>query len=215
MRLVYSPASPFSRKARLIALEHGVPLDLDLRVVWSDDARVEEVNPLRKIPALVVSPDLTLFNSQTICAYLWTETLRRGERSWQDVNLEALADGALDAAVQIVYETTRRPARLSWPDWIVRQSLKVEGALDHLERATGAPPGGPFTIGEAALACAIGYLRWRLPGRWPTTRPGLDRWAAAVAERPSMRATGYEYPPGAPPPQEVISIENQDHGGDN
>ena len=60
-------------------------------------------------------------------------------------------------------------------------------ALDALERARFAEPP---TIGEIAVACAIGYLDFRdvMPG-WRDTRPKLGDWYEAFAKYPAMIAT--------------------------
>jgi glutathione S-transferase len=60
-------------------------------------------------------------------------------------------------------------------------------SLDALERARFAETP---TIGEVAVACAIGYLDFRLPElNWRDTRPQLRDWYEAFAKYPSMQST--------------------------
>jgi glutathione S-transferase len=46
------------------------------------------------------------------------------------------------------------------------------------------------TIGEIAVACALGYIDFRLPDLdWKGSRPKLSAWYARFREYPSMKAT--------------------------
>ena len=49
---------------------------------------------------------------------------------------------------------------------------------------------GPVTIGQIAVACALGYLDFRLPEEdWHKAHPKLDCWYASWMERESMKVT--------------------------
>ena len=46
------------------------------------------------------------------------------------------------------------------------------------------------TIGEISVACAIGYVEFRMPDLdWKSSRPKLSAWYARFCEYPSMKAT--------------------------
>jgi glutathione S-transferase len=63
----------------------------------------------------------------------------------------------------------------------------VGRSLDALERARFAEPP---TIGEIAVACAIGYLDFRLPElAWRDTRPHLREWYEGFSKYPAMQET--------------------------
>lgn len=198
MRLWLNPASPFARKVRVLARETGL------------DGRIEEIsvmvspvkphpdlareNPLVKIPALSTDEG-TLYDSPVICEYL--DSLHQGARMfppsgpqrWHQLRLQALGDGMLDAAVLMRYESAVRPQALQWADWVAGQLGKVRSGLDALEQACPGW-GSRFSIGELTAACVLGYLDFRFPDvEWRKSRPALARWYAAVAERPSMKAT--------------------------
>ncbi|MGC9954060.1 MAG: glutathione S-transferase N-terminal domain-containing protein [Rhizomicrobium sp.] len=197
MKLYMSPASPFSRKARIIIRE----LDLERLVeeIPTNPATSEElrkVNPLGKIPALVLDDGSTLIDSPVICEYLnelgggkffpgmsiWREVSGR----WRALTLQALGDGVADAAVARVYEG-RRPEELQNKDAIAKYMTVIGRSLDALERARFTEPP---TIGEVAVACAIGYLDFRLPElNWRDSRPKLRDWYEGFAKYPAMQAT--------------------------
>ena len=103
---------------------------------------------------------------------------------------QALADGILEAGILARYESLR-PKELRWPDWTEGQMRKVRGAVAALEAEIGQGLlRGPLTIGQIAVGCALGYLDFRYASlEWRNGAPGLGRWYADFAERPSMRQT--------------------------
>jgi glutathione S-transferase len=65
--------------------------------------------------------------------------------------------------------------------------LAIEAALDALERIKLTDPP---TIGEIAVACALGYVDFRLTDLdWRTSRPKLSGWYGTFCEYPAMKAT--------------------------
>ena len=73
-----------------------------------------------------------------------------------------------------------------------RQMETVLAGLDALERVKFADPP---TIGEITVACAIGYVEFRMPDLdWKSSRPNLSAWYAKICERPSMKATAAAAP---------------------
>lgn len=198
MKLWYSPASPFVRKVRTVAHEAGRELEL-VRVntnVIESDSELRSRNPLGKIPALELDDGRVLFDSRVACAYLVSnlsgsplnpadERLR-----FDALVLEALADGILDAAVNIRYETALRPEAYRWSDWIDGQMLKVDTALDTVEKKWISSLNGDVTVGVIAAACMLGYLDFRYPDLgWDTNRPELAKWFADFRQRDSFRKT--------------------------
>jgi len=198
LTLYYNTASPFVRKARVVAMECGLHDDLALEQVAGHptDAGTLPVqrNPLGKIPVLERPDGPALYDSRVICRYL--DHLGGGRlypeppRLWETLTLEAMADGICDAAVLMVYETRSRPEGLQYPDWVEAQWAKISRALDALETLWIARLRGPLDVGAIALGCALGYLDFRHEGRgWRDGRPALAEWYAEFAQRESMVAT--------------------------
>ena len=115
MKLVGSLTSPYVRKARIVLAEKKIDYEFVLDSPWLDGTGVPDLNPLGKIPVLVLDDDTRLFDSRVIVEYLdgmapnskllpSTARERALVKRW-----EALADGMTDAAVAIVLES-RRPA---------------------------------------------------------------------------------------------------------
>jgi len=100
------------------------------------------------------------------------------------LGLQALADGIADAAVARIVEG-RQPEPNQTQ--IAHQMKAVEAGLNALERVKFMDPP---TIGEIAVACALGYIDFRMPDLdWRASRPKLSAWYAKFREYPSMKAT--------------------------
>ncbi|MCS6779366.1 MAG: glutathione S-transferase [Geminicoccaceae bacterium] len=199
MRLHTSPASPFGRKVMVVLHETGLVAEVERRdaslTPLAPDEAVCAANPLGKIPCLELDDGTALYDSRVICEYL--DGLHAGARLFPDkgparfeaLRLQALADGILDTAVGLRYETFLRPEAYRWPEWIAAQKQKIARALDRLEREC-AGFGERIDIGTLAIAVALGYLDFRFAAdRWRDGRPALAAWQAQIAERPSLRAT--------------------------
>lgn len=198
MKLYTNAASPFARKCRIIAQELGLTLE-EVRTLPMQEPDFRRINPLGKIPALVLDDGSVLIDSPVICEYLNEKgggkffpahtLMRQATNKWKALGLQALGDGIADAAVAFVIEgrqaSINETAR-------ARHMAAVEAGLDGLERAKF---NDPVTIGEIAVACALGYLDFRMPDfDWKASRPKLAAWFAAFSERPSLKATA----PAAP-----------------
>jgi glutathione S-transferase len=197
MKLYYSPASPYVRKVRVLALETGLMENIELAAVSltpiGPDANLCGDNPIGKIPTLVRDDGSALYDSRVICEYLDAQHNGKrmfpdnGDARWNAVRRQALADGILDAAVGTRYETFLRPEEFRWPDWINAQLTKVRRSLDAIESET---LGDIVDIGTISVACALGYLDFRYPDEgWRDSRPKLAAWYQKFAKRPSMRET--------------------------
>ena len=62
-----------------------------------------------------------------------------GPARWRVLVDQALADGVMDAAVLVRYESATRPEKLRWNDWITGQLEKVTCGLAELERRAMCP----------------------------------------------------------------------------
>nr|BFE93509.1 hypothetical protein GCM10020185_40450 [Pseudomonas brassicacearum subsp. brassicacearum] len=119
MTLFHNPASPFVRKVLVLLHETGqqdrVALQLSqLSPVKPDRALIDD-NPLSKIPALRLANGTVIHDSRVILDYLDHQHVgnplipRDGAARWRRLTLASLADGIMDAAVMIRYETALRP----------------------------------------------------------------------------------------------------------
>ncbi|WP_439887268.1 glutathione S-transferase [Pseudomonas sp. MBLB4123] len=200
MTLLYSPASPFVRKALVLLHETGQLDRVALQEVQlsptAPSATVNAQNPAGKIPALRLADGNVLVDSRVILEYLDQQHVGEplippgGSARWRRLSLAALADAILDAAVLMRYETFLRPADKRWPEWLDGQRAKIDQSLQHFENEAIAELSSRFDIAAIGLACAIGYLDLRQPELgWRQRCPQLAAWYAEVSRRPSLQAT--------------------------
>ena len=151
MKLIGSLTSPYARKARVVLAEKKMEYDFEIDSPWNADSGVPNLNPLGKIPVLVLDDDTVLFDSRVIVEYLDNVTpnnklmpVPNRERilvkRW-----EALADGICDAATTAFLEA-KRPAKLRDKDWIERQRGKI--AAGPQVRALGLPADDDYPMDE-------------------------------------------------------------------
>jgi len=106
------------------------------------------------------------------------------------LTLEALGDGISEAGVLVRYEMALRDPAQQSPDWMAAQMVKIDGALDALDAGGSEALGEAFTLGHAAVGCALGYLDFRFTEKdWRTGRPSLTAWYQTFLSRPSASAT--------------------------
>ncbi len=199
MKLYHSATSPFVRQCLVCAHELGLRERIELVPAAAHpvnrDAALAARNPLGKVPTLITDEGAVLHDSRVICEYLNSRGGGRllpvqGAARWRALVDQSLADGLLDAAVLVRYETAVRPESLRWNDWITGQLAKVTGALAELERGA-ADLEQRVDLGTIAIGCALGYLDYRYDSlAWRDRHPELGRWYAGFGARASMAATG-------------------------
>jgi len=197
MKLYHNAASPFVRKVRVVLAETGQSVDLvDVFITpTAPGDAVPAANPLGKIPALEREAGATLYDSRVICRYLDDQAGGRlypdAPRLWETLTLEATADGIMDAAVLMVYESRVRPEEFQFSDWVEAQWLKITRTLNAVEGRWMSHLAGPLDMSHIAMGCALGYLDFRHGARdWRAGHPGLAAWFETFAARPSMVETG-------------------------
>ncbi|HTO48276.1 MAG TPA: glutathione S-transferase [Burkholderiales bacterium] len=198
LKLVGSRASPFARKARIVAAEKRIEFTWEIQNPWASDSTVSELNPLGKVPVLVLDDGTALYDSRVICEFLdgvspIGKLIPAGNRERIEVRRwEALADGVVDAAA-LARTESQRPAHERSASWTERQMKKVTRGLDALESQLGARAfccGNTLTLADIAVGACLGWLDFRYPKLgWRDDRPNLERLAAKLAERPSFADT--------------------------
>jgi len=198
MKLAYSPNSPYVRKCVALAIQRGIDKQMELWTVGTTDPALLKVNPLSKVPTLVLDDGTALYDSPVICEYL--DSVGDGPKMfppvgparWKALRQEALGDGILDAT-----QPRRREIALPQDEgrqtYIALQQGKVKAALAVLE-AEADSLGMLTNIGEITIACALGYMDFRYANEpWRPGHPKLEAWYAKVAAMPAMART---VPPG-------------------
>ena len=200
MKLYGSLTSPYVRKARILIREKDLPCEFVVADAWAADSPVPALNPLGKVPVLVLDNNDVLFDSPVIVEYLDTFKApallaASGQARWDMLRWEALADGMLDAVATRLLES-RRPAAQQSADNIRRQEEKIARSLEYTTRHLGNGPwltSDRFTLADLVVAVALEYTDFRYPHDWRSRYPRLGQWLAGISARPSFIETR---PPG-------------------
>jgi glutathione S-transferase len=199
MKLLGTNTSPYVRKVRLVLLEKNIPHIYLVDPPREPGSQVARVNPLGRIPALILDDETCVFDSPVIAEYVDTLSdtpaliprtnalARMRVKRW-----EALADGIMDSAVAVRTESIR-PADKQEPNTISLHSNAITRALAFAADQLGQREwceGAFITLADLALVSALIYLDLRQPERdWRGPHPNLAAWFALISERTSVRTT--------------------------
>ncbi|MBW8330028.1 MAG: glutathione S-transferase N-terminal domain-containing protein [Thiobacillus sp.] len=198
MKLVTSLTSPYGRKVRVVLAEKKIPFQLQVENPWQPDSPVSALNPLGKVPVLVLEDGISVFDSRVIVEYLDHVSpvahLIPGEPKSRMIvrGVEALADGVTDAAVA-VYLERKRAAEQQSSDWLTLQEKTLFRGLEALSEALGEKPwylGNSMTLADVACGCTLGYLGLRFPEiDWRGAHPNLAKLFDKLMTRASFQDT--------------------------
>ena len=199
MKIIGSLTSPYVRKVRIVFLEKKLEAALEIENVWDTKTKIGSLNPLGKVPCLILHDGEAIYDSRVIVEYVDTlspvgklipvESRERAiVKTW-----EALADGIMDAGILARLEATWRPAEQQSQAWIERQMGKVEAALSQMSQELGENAwchGNQMTLADIALGCALAWLSFRFPKlEWQTKYANLDGLYQKLMQRSSFIET--------------------------
>ena len=180
---------------RIVLAEKKIDYDFVLDSPWTPESNIPDINPLGKIPVLVLDDETVLFDSRVISEYLDNvapnnKLMPTPNRERTEVKRwEALADGICDAAA-LAFLEKKRPAKQQSADWIERQENKILRSLDYMADQLGENNwcmGSHFTLAEIASGCALGYLAFRFPEiDWRRQHPKLSELFDRLMQRPAF-----------------------------
>jgi glutathione S-transferase len=192
--------SPFVRRvAAQAALQGHVVERRDIMVQGPDFERLRTMNPVGRVPVLVLDDGTPLVESWAICDWLdeTAPSARRllpasGEARRETAQRLAIASGVAEKAVALVYERNRRPEEFHWMDWQQRLVAQIQGGLAVLEAsvpASGWFGGEDMDISDVATVAARDFVEitnpWVLAGGYPN----LAAFAQRANQMPVIGAT--------------------------
>ena len=197
MKLVYSPPSPFVRKVTTLIHHADLSDRIELINVKTTALSVAEearaANPLGKIPVMILEDGKAIFDSRVITQYLDElagSKLYPREKIYDILTLEALADGIMESAVSITYESKLRPENEQSPSWMEAQWSKVLHAVKALDDGVFKAMDGEINMGQIAVSCALGYLDFRHDARqWRGGHSKLACWNDKMMKLPALIKT--------------------------
>ena len=197
MKLVYSPPSPFVRKVTTLVHHANLNDRIELINVKTTALSVAEearaANSLCKIPVMILEDGQAIFDSRVITRYLDEiagSNLYPKEKIYDILTLEALADGIMESAVSITYESRLRPENEQSSSWMEAQWSKVLHAVKALDDGEFKAMDGEMNMGQIAVACALGYLDFRHDARqWRSGHSSLASWNDKMMKLPALIKT--------------------------
>jgi len=196
MKLLGSNTSPYVRKVRLALLEKNIPHEYVVDPPSEPGSMVLQVNPLGRIPALILDDGFCIFDSPVITEYVDTlndapiliprddPAAKLRVKRW-----EALADGIMDSAV-VVRNEVLRPAEKQQASTIEMHNTAISKAFQYASGLLGQKrwcEGDALTLADLALVSALLYLDLRFAERdWRGVHPNLQEFFLRASSRRSV-----------------------------
>lgn len=198
MKLVYTTRSPFARKCLAAAIELGIDAKIELTraevgIGVKNEPYTSSVNPLGKLPSLILDDGTSLVDSAVIVEYLndfaGGTLIPRGEDRWRVKSEHAIVQGMTDSIVAARRERSVRPKELHWQTWDDDQIARVRQSLAWFEARPGSLD-ADFNLAQLALVCALDYMTFRMPENpWQPGFPKVAAFVARASTRPALSRT--------------------------
>lgn len=170
MQLIGYLDSPFVRRVAVTMQFLGIEYQHRELSIFRDFDEFRIINPMVKVPTLILDDGRVLGDSTLIIDYLESyvagRSLMPGD---EDDYLGALqhigtALVAMEKVAQLVYETSQRPAELQHQPWIDRLEQQLEGAAGMMETSVAACAGSTrqWLLGDELTQADISTaIAWR------------------------------------------------------
>ena len=212
MILVGQYDSPFVRRVAVTLHHYHMPFTRNTMSVFGDAAKMQKINPLIRVPSLILESGETLIDSAAIIDCLdemagpaRAMTPAHGPERRRVLRTVALATGAMDKAIQIFYERYFHTPKTINKDWEVRCLKQLGATLDHLDHECGAPwfIDNRMSQADISVGCMIGYLKLRVPDAFPAGKyPRLH----SLSVHCEMRE---EFVAARPSPDETVPVKKK------
>jgi glutathione S-transferase len=166
---------------------------------WSNLAEVRAVNPVGRVPALILDSGESLFDSNAILDYI--DHLAGPQRALvppqeperhQVLRITACALGVLEKVVAALYEQTMHPPEKIHQPWIEHNENQACSGLQWLASLEPSPSlaGAAFTQADVTTIAMYDFTRLvNAPLIADGAYPRLDALAAHCSEIPAFRDT--------------------------
>ena len=176
MILVGQYDSPFVRRVAVTLHHYGMPFKRNTISVFGDAKEMQKINPLIRIPSLILESGETMIDSVAIIDHLdevagpaRALVPPHGAERRKVLQNAALAQGAAEKAAAISYERHFHSGKCIAKDWEKRCLAQLSAALGELEQRCGTPWFIDMHMSHADImaGCMIGYIKMRVPEAFP------------------------------------------------
>ena len=199
MILIGRYRSPFTRRVAISMRLLGFDYEHRPHTAWSNLAEVRAVNPVGRVPALVLDSGETLFDSQAILDYLdqlvgpqHALVPAQEPARHQVLRVTACALGVLEKVVAALYAKTMYPPEKHHAPWIEHNENQARSGLRWLEALD--PPAalsrGALTQADITTVAMVDFTRIVNPQLIVDVEyPRLDTLVAYCSEQPPFADT--------------------------
>jgi glutathione S-transferase len=208
MILIGQYDSPFVRRIGITLTLYGLEFEHRPWSVFGDGTKLQAINPLMRVPTLVLDGGDVLVDSPSMIDYLdhlvpeaqVMLPLREPARR-RAMAIVALATGLAEKAVSMFYEQ-RFHSTVS-DVWLERCKSQIHAVMTSLEAGCGAKT-GPYWFGDRlshadiAVGCALRFIREAHPGLVAIADfPALRNHTAVLEALPAFRIIQQPFLPPA------------------
>ena len=172
MRLVGQYDSPFVRRVAIALNHYGIAFERQVISVFQDFDAVLALNPLGKVPTLILPDGQRIYDSKSILEYLEANapentrlTVAGREATVTMLQIEAVGIGLAEKTYERGIEFARRAPGTQDPAWIERLERQIESSLAWLEaRKTSVYfVADKLSRADLSVAVAVSYLAEKQP----------------------------------------------------
>jgi len=190
LTLYNGPNSPFGRKAKITAIFHKIQLEEKIIKVQESEF-LDNFNPLRKIPTLVINNNQTIIDSDNICLYFdeisSIETLFKKENYWQIMSTISVANGIMESVLERRMELIR-PSNEQSKGFINKQEIRTFRTINWLEKNWDNYK-KTISMDQIAIAVALEYTKFRFTDSWSKDCQKLNEWLSDFNSNDFMKLT--------------------------
>ena len=188
--LYNGPNSPFGRKAKITAIFHKIQLEEKIIKVQESEF-LDNFNPLRKIPTLVINNNQTIIDSDNICLYFdeisSIETLFKKENYWQIMSSISVANGIMESVLERRMELIR-PSNEQSKSFINKQEIRTFRTINWVEKNWDNYQ-KKVSMDQIAIAVALEYTKFRFTDSWSKDCQKLNEWLSDFNSNDFMKLT--------------------------
>lgn len=202
MKLIGRNLSPYTRRVAVALDLLGYRHEREYLSVTQDPARGLAVNPVGRVPVLVLDDGEHLIESGAILDYLMEQAgpakaliPPSGKARLACLQTMAVATGVLDKAVAAIYEQRRRPAEKLHEPWRQHLLSQVTGGLVMLEAkvaalgANGWFGGAKPDMADITVGVMMSFLGAMVPEAAPHGHyPALEKFRDRCEALPAFKA---------------------------
>ena len=176
MILIGQYDSPFVRRVAVTLHHYHMPFTRKPLSVFGNKKEVQSINPLLRVPILMLEDGEALIDSNAIIDHLdhvagpaRAMTPQHGPERRKVLQACALSTGISDKVVALVFERTFHDAKQVSATYDARLSSQIKVALEKLEHDCGNPWffDNKMSQADITIGCTLSHLKLRLPAFFP------------------------------------------------